>query len=329
MSPRLRRPSDGRMHHGHGRGCGVHRRLPDLPAGGGRLEGPLSDELRRPRPGAGPPRLRVRHADVRRPHRIRHDRPQLPRDGHRRARLRRARRRGHLRAGRLLRPRARADDLPLRQPRRPPARPGTVHDLRAPAEGDRVTARRPCRRRTAARLDRFERQLHVAAPPLHVAGRQPRGRAVRRPVPRGRERWLEQAAWPTEPYARDIAISATPFRGRALLPWDEAERTRDVRPRDAQDLPEARVGRDVADARRRGPALRPDGSVAVHDAWSLPPSRQGLGRGVSLLSGQPQRRSAVAARGQAHEAASARCRSESWRGRVRCGTARRTGSPKP
>ena len=41
----------------------------------------------------------------------------------------------------------------------------------------------------------------------------------------GPSHWADQAATPTEPYARDLAVSAKPFRGRALLPHDKAVRT--------------------------------------------------------------------------------------------------------
>ena len=37
--------------------------------------------------------------------------------------------------------------------------------------------------------------------------------------------WADQASFPTEPYLRDLALSAAPFTGRRDLPFDEAVRT--------------------------------------------------------------------------------------------------------
>jgi hypothetical protein len=41
----------------------------------------------------------------------------------------------------------------------------------------------------------------------------------------GPSRWAIQPVMPTEPYARDLAVSAKPFRGEGLLPHDKAVRT--------------------------------------------------------------------------------------------------------
>ena len=97
------------------------------------------------------------------------------------------------------------------------------------------------------------------------------------PCRSGESGWAEQAAWPTEPYARDLAISAKPFRGRAQLPWDDAERTgtfvRGVRRIHLRLELGAMSPNHAVEVR----LVRPDGAVAVNDVWSLPPSRQGLG----------------------------------------------------
>ena len=69
-------------------------------------------------PGPGRPRLRVRNADVRRPHRHRLGHPELPGDGHRRSGVRGARRSRDLGAGRRVRSEPRADGRRVRQPRR-------------------------------------------------------------------------------------------------------------------------------------------------------------------------------------------------------------------
>ena len=93
----------------------------------------------------------------------------------------------------------------------------------------------------------------------------------------GESGWTEQAPWPTEPYARDLAISAKPFRGRSLLPWDEAERTGTFVRGTRRIFLRLELGAMSPTHAVEVRLLRPDGSVAVADAWSLPPSPQGLG----------------------------------------------------
>jgi hypothetical protein len=41
----------------------------------------------------------------------------------------------------------------------------------------------------------------------------------------GESAWADQVPYPTAPYARDLAVSAKPFNGKARLPFDQAVRT--------------------------------------------------------------------------------------------------------
>ena len=62
-----------------------------------------------------------------------------------------------------------------------------------------------------------------------------------------------------------------------LLPWDEAERTGTFVRGTRRVYLRVELGAMSPTSAVAVRLLRPDGSVAVDDAWSLPPSRQGLG----------------------------------------------------
>ena len=122
------------------------------------------------------------------------------------------------------------------------------------------------------------------------------------PCREGESGWAEQAPWPTEPYARDVAISAKPFRGRALLPWDEAERTGTFVRGTRRDLPARRARSAMSPTQRRRGAAPAAGRLGRRRrrvvTATVPP---GPGRDLSLVSRQLQLGRPVAARGLARE----------------------------
>src|SRR5262245_21907964 len=86
----------------------------------------------------------------------------------------------------------------------------------------------------------------------------------------GASSWANQPVLPTVPYARDLAVSGKPFRGKALLPFDQAVRTgtfvrgtRTVYLR--LELAAVSPGQPL-----RIRVLRPDGSTAVADDRPIP-----------------------------------------------------------
>ena len=85
-------------------------------------------------------------------------------------------------------------------------------------KGIKLKRERSSRRRSAARVDGVERELDLAAPPLHLAGRQPDPRAVRGCLQHRPSGWVDQVPIPTRGVCEDLALSAKPMVGKRDLP---------------------------------------------------------------------------------------------------------------
>lgn len=83
----------------------------------------------------------------------------------------------------------------------------------------------------------------------------------------GKSYWHDQAAIPTESYARDFTFSRKPFGGRRDPPWDEAVRTGTF-PRGMQDVYFRTELAFFAGGPMRVTFLRPDGSAAFDSVES-------------------------------------------------------------
>jgi murein DD-endopeptidase MepM/ murein hydrolase activator NlpD len=86
----------------------------------------------------------------------------------------------------------------------------------------------------------------------------------------GESGWANQPVLPTEPYARDLAISAKPFRGQALLPHDKAVRTGTFVRGTRTIYVRLELGAVSPAQELRVRLLRPDGSSAVDERRPIP-----------------------------------------------------------
>jgi murein DD-endopeptidase MepM/ murein hydrolase activator NlpD len=86
----------------------------------------------------------------------------------------------------------------------------------------------------------------------------------------GESGWVTQPVFPTEPYARDLAVSAKPFRGRGLLPHDKAVRTGTFVRGTRTVYLRLELGAVSPGQQLRVRLYRPDGSTAVADQRPIP-----------------------------------------------------------
>ena len=75
--------------------------------------------------------------------------------------------------------------------------------------------------------------------------------------------WADQPAYPTEPYLRELELSAKPFVGKAELPYDEAKRTGTFVAGQRTIHTRLEFGLLAPGAKLRVRVYRPDGSTAV------------------------------------------------------------------
>ena len=114
----------------------------------------------------------------------------------------------------------------VRQPRRPRARNGPLHDLRPSAQGDRArsgTTGSSRGSRSAGRRRAGTRAGRTSTSPRRSAGEVDEPFAG--PCNEGPSGYSEQVPIPTEPYLRDLALSTKPMTGKRDLPYDRAVRT--------------------------------------------------------------------------------------------------------
>ena len=78
--------------------------------------------------------------------------------------------------------------------------------------------------RAAARLDGVERELELAAPHFTSQVASQIHEPFSGSCNEGPSGWTEQVPTPTEPYVRDLALSAKPMTGKRDLPYDRAVR---------------------------------------------------------------------------------------------------------
>ena len=90
------------------------------------------------------------------------------------------------------------------------------------------------------------------------------------PCRTGPSAWATQPVFPTQPYARDLAVSARPFRGEARLPYDKAVRTGTFVRGTRTVYLRLELGAVSPGQALRIRLLRPDGSIAVADDRPIP-----------------------------------------------------------
>jgi hypothetical protein len=93
----------------------------------------------------------------------------------------------------------------------------------------------------------------------------------------GASAWADQVPYPTAPYARDLAISTTPFRGRAAIPWDEGVRTGTFLRGSRRVYVRVQFGAAWNAERVTLRIVRPVGSDATRESRSMTPLARGDG----------------------------------------------------